>query len=206
LSLVRLFPTLGQLIIRKLGDTGGPPSDRVSQELDNIITWAKLSPRCIHRNFATTNSAGAGPDVLHTFTVPAGTLVANDFLDVWYAGNTATNDNDKAVQAQFDSQTYENGGLFDYDVGVGWAMTVRIGVIDLTHVIVSHILVLNLAQAGGTVNTFSSGNAGALIISRNTPLTVANLSSNAVVMRVRSLGVAAADVFQNTSIINHTSS
>ena len=45
MALARVFSGvtgLGQTIIRKLTDEGGPPADRVSMELDNIIAWAKL--------------------------------------------------------------------------------------------------------------------------------------------------------------------
>lgn len=35
--LTRVFTNIGSMIIRRLGDTGGPPSPRVSQELNNIV-------------------------------------------------------------------------------------------------------------------------------------------------------------------------
>ena len=53
MALARLFTTLGDLIIRRLGDTGGPPSSRVSSELDNIIAWANLeADRTLYTNIS----------------------------------------------------------------------------------------------------------------------------------------------------------
>lgn len=196
---------MGQLIIRQLGDTGGPPSDRVSQELDNIIAWAKDAPRNIKRDFSTVNSAGVGPDVLHTFTLPAGSLATNgDYLNVWYAGAFAANDRDKFVQAQFDGTSYEAGGVLDIDGATGWIIDVRIARISATSVLVSHNITMNALFADSTnaVNTF--GLSGLSFTRNSGAFAVANLNSTGVVMRVRSVvaaGAAAADVFQNMSII-----
>jgi hypothetical protein len=92
---VRLFPTLGQLIIRKVGDTGGPPSGRVSDELDNIINWAKTSPRRIRFDTSTVGNVGAGLDTLHTFSLdtPNRLLTDGDSLKVRYGGKFAANAN-----------------------------------------------------------------------------------------------------------------
>ncbi len=205
MGLARLFPTIGQLIIRQLGDGAGPPSDRVSQELDNIIAWAKASPRNIHTNTATTNSSGVGPDVLHTFTLdtPNRLLTDGDYLNVWYAGVSAVNDRDKAVQAQFDNQDYEGGGILDIDNSTGWVLFNRIIRTSATTVRIAHLLLVNQMFSDGA-NAFTSFNLGANLVTRNTALTVANLNNNAITMRVRSVvgaGAAAADVVQNLSII-----
>jgi len=211
MSLARLFSGatgLGQLIIRQLGDVGGPPTDRVSQELDNIIAWAKASPRCIKRDTTKVDSAGVGPDVLHTFSLPANSLQTDgDYLSVWYAGAFSVSNRDKFVQAQFDGTDYENGGVFDFDASTGWAMFNRIIRLDSTHVRVSNVLIANLVSVN-SANVASSQNIGGFIITRNSAsIATANLNSNAVTMRVRSVvaaGAAAADVFQNLSIIELT--
>lgn len=205
MGLVRTFSDLGQVIIRKLGDVGGPRTDRVSAEFDNIIAWAKASPRNIHTNTTVTNSSGVGPDVLHTFSLdtPNRLLTDGDYLNVWYAGSSAVNDRDKAVQAQFDNQDYEGGGILDIDSSTGWVLFNRIIRVSATTVRIAHLLLINQMFSDGA-NAFTSFNLGANLVTRNTLLTVANLNSNAITMRVRSVvgvGGAAADVVQNQSII-----
>jgi hypothetical protein len=205
MGLVRVYTALNNLIIRKLGDVGGPSSSRVDEELNRIIAWAKDAPRCIRRDFSTVNSAGAGPDVLHTFTLdtPNRLLTDGDYVNSWYAGGfSAGNDRDKAVQAQFDNQNYEGGGALDIDNSTGWVLFSRIMRTSATTVRVSHLLLENQVaiDSANVVNTFT---LGFNVVARNTALTVANLNSNAITMRVRSIvtGGAAADVFQNQSII-----
>jgi len=208
LSLAREHDPLGNVIIRKIGDAGGPRSDWVADELDNLIAWARSSPRCIHRDTSTVNSAGAGPDVLHTFDLPANSLQTDgDYLTVWYAGAFAAVNRDKAVQAQFDGTSYENGGGLDIDGSTGWMLCSRIIRISATSVRTSHLLLDNVLYITAA-NVASSFNIGAQVITRNSTFAVANLNSNAITMRVRSVvssGVpAAADVFQNLSIIELT--
>jgi hypothetical protein len=161
-------------------------------------------PQNIEVNTSTVNSAGVGPDVLHTFSLPANSLATNgDYLSLWYAGGFAAVNRDKWVQAQFDGTSYEGGGVFDFDLNTGWAMAARITRTDATHVTVSHILMQNLLEITAA-NVATSLNAGGAIISRDSNFAVANLNSNAITMRVRSVvaaGAAAGDVFQNLSII-----
>jgi hypothetical protein len=207
MSLTRVYATLNNLIIRKLGDVGGPSSSRVDEELNRIIAWVRSSPRNIHRNFAKVDSVGVGPDVLHTFSLPANSLETNgDYLSVWYAGNFAANDRDKGVQAQFDGQDYAGAGAVDLDIAGGWAFVNRIARIDATHVRISHFYLANI-MALDSANAPQSFTEGGIMACRNTNLTVANLASTAITMRVRSVvgvGAAAADVFQNMSIIELT--
>ena len=66
MSLARTTSQLAQVIIHQIGDTGGTLRRDVESELDNLVAWSKVSPRCIQRDFSTVNSAGVGPDVLHT--------------------------------------------------------------------------------------------------------------------------------------------
>lgn len=199
---------LGQTIIRKLTDVGGPPASRVSEELDAIIAWAKLSPRCIQRDTSTVNSSGVGPDVLHTYSLPANSLATDgDYLSVWYGGNFAANDRNKAVNAQFDGQTYEGAGIQDIDSAIGWTLCVRIIRLSSTSVRVSHFLLENAIAVDSPGTATSYGTGGQMFCRTNDLAGVANLNSNAVTMRVRSVveaGAAAADVVQNLSIIELT--
>lgn len=207
MSLARTTTQLASVIVTKLGDSGGTLRRDVESELDNVIAWAKSSPRCIHRNTATTNSSGVGPDVLHTFSLPANSLQTDgDYLSVWYAGGFAGVNRDKFVQAQFDNQDYEPGGVFDFDGSTGWLINTRIIRTSVTAVRISHLWLANLLSIN-SANAASSQNIGGFTITRNGSLTVANLNSNAITMRVRSVvaaGAAAADVFQNLSIIELT--
>lgn len=205
MALARVFTNLGSLIIKKLRDTGGPPSDRVSQELDNIIAWAKLSPRCIHRNTSTVGNVGVGLDTLHTFSLPAGSLAVNgDYLNVWYGGDFATNDNDKRLTFSFGGTGYEDTGARDLDVNVGWTFMARIIRLSSTSVLVSHLLCANLMGVTGA-DVLVGFATGAYSFARNTPITgLADLGANATTMLVQGEATANDDVFQNLSIIELT--
>lgn len=150
------------------------------------------------------SSSGVGPDVLHTFSLPANTLAINgDYIDVWYAGSFAANDRDKGVQAQFDGQSYEGGGIIDLDGAVGWVIFNRTTRITSTAVRISHVYIAN-AMAVDSAGVATSFTAGGFVVTRNTNLTVVNLNTSTITMRVRSLveaGAAAEDVFQNQTII-----
>jgi len=207
-SLTRVHNPLGNTIIRQLGDAGGPRSDWVADEINSLIAWVRSSPRNIKRDFSVVNSAGVGPDVLHTFTLPANSLETDgDYLTVWYAGNFAANARNKAVNAQFDGQTYEGAAVTDIQAAIGWAMAVRIARLSSTSVRVSDVLFEN-AMGITTAGVAGSFGTGSNMFCRSNDLVgVANLNSNTVVMRVRSVvavGAAAADVVQNMSIIELT--
>lgn len=205
MPLVRIFPSLGSVIVPRQGGDGGAPSARVAAELDNLINWAKSAPRCIHRDISVVNSSGVGPDVLHTFSLPANSLQTNgDYLSVWYAGNFAANAQAKAVQAQFDGQTYEGPGTTDIQASIGWLLGVRIIRLSATSVRCSNFILENAigVNAAGTATSYGTGGN---MFTRNGDFTgIANLNLNAVTMRVRSVvavGAAAGDVAQNLSII-----
>ena len=208
MGLARVVSVLGQVIVRNIGDSGGTLRRDVESELDSLIAWAKLSPRCIQRDTSTVNSAGVGPDVLHTYSLPANSLQTDgDYLSVWYGGNFAANDRNKAVNAQFDGQTYEGAGIQDIDSAVGWVLAVRIIRLSSTSVRVSHFLLENALAVDSPGTATSYGTGGQMFCRSNDLAGVANLNSNAITMRVRSVveaGAAAADVVQNLSIIELT--
>ena len=75
MALARLFTTLGDLIIRRLGDTGGPPSSRVSSELDGIITYINDNlPVCLYTNtgIGTLSNSAAETSVFTLLTGSTG--------------------------------------------------------------------------------------------------------------------------------------
>jgi hypothetical protein len=196
---------LGQLIIRNLGDTGGPPTDRVSQELDSIIAWAKLSPRIIKVDTSTVNSTGAGPDTLHTFSLPANSLATDgDFVEVEYGFLFAANDNDKGIRGTFGGTEYARRGLgaTDLDGTVGGVIRATIARLSSTSVIASSTMVVNVmfADSAGAF-TGTSGNGGITFGSCVAITGLANLNSNATTMNGQSLGVAGSDVTQRLSVI-----
>lgn len=151
----------------------------------------------------TVNSSGAGPDVLHTFQLPANSLALDgDYLKVWYAGGFAVVNRDKAIEAQFDNQNYEGTAALNIDNSTGWLLYNRIMRTSPTSVRISSLLLENILFIDAADAPASFG-IGSLAVSRNTGLTVANLNTNAITMRARSVvtGGAANDAFQNLSII-----
>src|SRR5215475_6020246 len=128
MSLARIHNPLGNTIIRQLGDAGGPRSDWVTDEINNLIAWAKDAPRRIHFNTSIVGNVGAGLDVLHTFSLdtPNRLLTDGDELIVWYGGNTTANDTDKRVNAFFGGTAYEAAPTTDFDLGIGWTIAARI--------------------------------------------------------------------------------
>src|SRR5262245_46965128 len=60
---------------------------------------------------STVNNSGAGPDTLHTFSLPANSLRNDkDYIDLWYAGGSVNNANTKFVNARFGGNIYEGIG------------------------------------------------------------------------------------------------
>ena len=207
MSLVRIHSPLSQLIIRQLGDGGGPRADQVSAELDSLIAWAKDAPRCIHRNITTVGTVTTGLDSLHSFSLdtPNRLLTNGDWVRVTYAGNLATNDNQKRLQTSFDAQVLENTGLIDIDQG-WWRVEGTYTRLSATTVFAEQQIVFGfLNQLDGAAAQAGSSQRH---IARNAVLTVANLTSNAVTLLVQAEtdGVAGGvggtnDITQNLSII-----
>lgn len=202
MSLARIYSGvtgLGQTIIRKLTDVGGPPASRVSEELDNIIAWAKDAPRCIHRNITGTGNVGTGLDSLHSFSLPANSLATNgDWVRFTYSGAFATNDNDKRIRVSIDNQTLEDPGLFDFDAGL-WRVTGEY--VRTTATTVRGICLTTFGEALVMDEGVVAGTPDIIYVVRDTSLTVANLNSNAVTMLVQAEGTANDDIVQTISVI-----
>src|SRR5262245_47670748 len=105
MGLARTTSILSEYIIRTLGDCGGTVRRDVESELNNIIAWAKDSPRRIKLDISTPGNVGTGLDLLHTFSLdtPNRLLTNEDYLRVRYSGTFATNDNDKRIKNSFGS-------------------------------------------------------------------------------------------------------
>jgi len=198
-SLARTNSPLGKLIIRNIGDVGGPRSDLVDAELDNIIAWAKNSPRVIKVDVSVVGNVGAGLDSLHSFSLPANSLATNgDWVRFRYCGNCATNDNDKRLQTSIDAQVLENTGLIDIDQG-WWRVEGTYTRLSATSLFAESCISFGfLNQLDGAA---AQAGSSLRLISRNANLTVANLNSNAVTMLVQAEATANNDVTQNLSII-----
>jgi hypothetical protein len=165
-------------------------------------------PRTIEVNTATTNSSGAGPDTLHSFSLPANSLANDeDFLEVEYAFIFAGNDNNKGIGATFGGTEYARRGLAstDLDGTVGGVIKSKIVRLSTTSVIVSSMMVANV-MFGDSANVFTgTGGNGGIVFGSTVAITgLPDLTANATTMTGQSLGVAAADVIQRLSVIKLT--
>lgn len=184
MSLVRLHSPLGNVIIRNIGDAGGPRSDWVAEELDSIIAWAKTSPRRIGFNFSTVGNVGTGLDTLHTFSLPANSLATNgDELECRFGGFAANTANTKRVVFSVDGTQILNTSLLPF-AAFGWWANLRIARVTATtinaqimhgygQVLVSAVPALLGAAAGG------------LLVRHFDAQAVANLGSNAITILVQ---------------------
>lgn len=203
MSLIRVYTTLAQTLIRKLGDSGGPPSGRVDEELNRIIAWAKDAPRCIGRNFAIAGSAAGAPGALtslHSFPLPANSLATNgDWVRATHSGVLApTAANNKRLLESFGGQTVHDTTLLDVDGGVGWKTVAEYIRLSATSVYASMSIVFGFVQINGA--GANGGNGGRIIVA-SLNLTVANLNSNPMTILTQGQGTTLNDVTQNGSII-----
>ena len=109
MSITRLFTSFNQKKVLHLGDVGGPRSDQVDAEIDNIIAGINAIniktngfivgyPRCIRNARPAAPNVGGGLDTLESFDLPIGNLLTNgDFTDILYTVSINNNDNDKRV-------------------------------------------------------------------------------------------------------------
>lgn len=161
--------------------------------------------RTIAVDTGSTASSGAGPDTLHTFSLPANSLANNgDFVEVEYSGIFAVDDDNKAIRATFGGTEYLNRGLgaTDFDGALGWVMRAKIVRLSTTSVRVSAALNANLMFAD-SLNAFTgtSGNGGLMSGSSVDITGLSDLTANATTMSAQSLGVNAGDVTQKLSVI-----
>lgn len=209
MPLVRIFPSLGSVIVPRQGGDGGAPPSRVSAELDNLINWARNAPRNILR-FAPdppVGNVGAGGDELHSFTLdtPNRLLTNGDYLTIDYGGSFAANDNNKRVLAYFDGQAYEDGlgAPQDLDGGGanGWRFFNRIIRVDSTHVRIHSLFAAQFLLVDSTGAVSVPANAGFIHLNRSQLFTVSNLNSNPIVLKVEGEATANNDVVIDMAII-----
>lgn len=181
---------------------GGPRSDLVDAELDNIIAWAKLSPRVIKVDTSVVGNVGTGLDTLHTYSLPAGSLATNnDFLEIEYGGNFGSNNDDKRLVNQIDGNTHEDTGLIDIDA-LGWSLRLYVVRLSATSVLAHSVLDLGILQIDSAGTTTITG-IGGRMNQRGQNITVANLNSNAITLLVKGESATATNdnVTQYLSII-----
>src|SRR5262245_2607726 len=199
MGLARTTSILSEYIIRTLGDCGGTVRRDVESELNNIIAWAKDSPRRIKTDISIVGNVGTGLDLLHTFSLdtPNRLLTNEDWLRIRYSGEFATNDNDKRIKISFGSATVVDSGLFDQDSG-DWTYDIIYARVSSTTVRVS------LTQMWGAFTRDGAGTmaGNGVFGTTNTLLTgLSDLSANATTLKVEAEGTANDDITQNLSVI-----
>lgn len=148
----------------------------------------------------TVGNVTTGLDVLHTYTLKAGTLARNGmFIRARYCGAFATNDNDKTVQGFFGGAAYENNGVIDIDGGQ-WtleAMFIRVSPVTVRTVHTMQFFALHVNSA----NAVTAFGTGYFSVTRNGIGTFANLDTNDTIIEVRGEGTATNDVTQVLSVL-----
>lgn len=157
-------------------------------------------PKCVGVDISTPGNVGTGLDSLHSFSLPAASLAANNDWVRWTAGGKfGANDDNKRLVVTFDSQSMEDTGLIDID-GQDWKFMSTLIRLSSTSVIHNTALWLGFLQfdsAGASAGT------GGRFISRSTVLTVANLNSNNLTMLVQAESATATNdnITQNQTIV-----
>lgn len=178
--------------------SGGDGFIRVSKDgaivsytnpIDSIFPYLDLS---IAGNVTT------GLDQLHSFTLPANTL-ANDGDSLWirYGGVFATNDNDKRIQTEFDGVATHNTGLFDQDSGK-WMydfLYTRINSVTIKAPFIVH-------WGNGNRNGLGTLGGNYVFAGDFIGITVSNLNTTNVVIRLLAEGTATDDIVQGYSFID----
>lgn len=197
-GLARLYDDLGTVIIRRLGDAGGPRTDRTEAELDNIIAWAKDSPRSFYRDTTTVGNVGAGEDDLHSISIDAGTLAADgDYLTGEGGGRFASNANTKDVRFYVDGTI--QAAIQIANGAQGWVLRYKIIRLSSTSVRVNCTLEANVLRVSSApALTLSTGYA---FQANNADETVSDLAANPLVILVTGEATSDNDVTQNLSIV-----
>jgi hypothetical protein len=158
--------------------------------------------RNIEVNTAVVGNQGAGLDPLHSFSLPANSLRSDgDYLHVWYGGDYATNANLKRVVTSFGGTIWEDTGLRDLVVSVGWAIAARIVRLSSTSVLLSHFFGANAMGVDSANVNIPFGSGGVFTVRNGIIAGLPNLNLNPITMLVSGEGTADNDVIQNLSII-----
>lgn len=162
--------------------------------------------RNIDTDMTEVPTVGAVPTALYTFTVPVNTLrVTDDFLDIEIGGFYANNANGKNFFFNFDGTGFIAMGLVSAgDVVPGrhsFKMLAKIVRLTATSVIVNASFISG-SYSISAANAPNGGGFGGAGDSRNNPITVANLNSNAVDLVFAGIGIVNGDIVKNLAIVN----
>lgn len=214
MTIARVHSTLSQVIVRRLGDAGGPRADQVGDELDSIITGVNNLESSTTRiknvlyrvrsDTTATGNVGTGVDTLDTFSLdtPNRLLTNGDYLRIHYAGVFTASANTRRINGTFGGSAYTGmGKVFVAGANVGWAMNVHIVRISSTSVRVSTVVTFNdvYVDAAATVTTF--GNAFFSEATTATLTGLSDLSANATTILLNGEGDANDDVIKQMAII-----
>jgi len=153
----------------------------------------------------TVGNTGTGPDNLHSYSLPAGSLASNgDYVIAEYSGGWANNDDNKSVNARIGGQTYTEFSNSDIDSpNQGWVIRARLTRLSSTSVRVSYMLMTQLVgiDSANAVNTLTNGFYAIAACKDITGLS--DLNSNATTLLVvgSSAAAVANNVTQKLSII-----
>lgn len=185
-----------------LAVTGGDanPNGRISAKGTGRLILPGY-PFTIEINTNIVAASGGGLVNLHSYTVPANTLVTNgDYIEVWHSGTFAADADAKGLSMNIAGTNTINSGPIDIGNNAGWSMHTRI--IRLT---ATSIRTLTTITAGLTIvteaNTANGGTVGGIMYSESDDIVVANLASNTFQIIAQSNSTNAGDVSQNLSII-----
>jgi hypothetical protein len=156
-------------------------------------------PKNIHQDRSLVQ-AGASLVVLHTFTLPAGSLKAdNDFLDIIYAGGFAANNNTKNITLRANGNVVHSFGLFPIN-SAGWTYYVRYIRVSATSIVTVSMNIAGVINRDAATAAMSGSGTHFQLIG-NVGTTVQNLNTNNNVIDVQGQGTAANDVSQSYSSI-----
>src|SRR5262245_51963507 len=157
--------------------------------------------KTVHTNVTATGNVGGGLDNLHSFTLPAGSLNANnDYVEAIYAGTFSTNDNNKRIVISFGSQTVDDSSLQDQDSG-SWEYRITYFRLSSTSVRFVTRAVWGIIAADGAASM--TGSNGRVFTNTNT-IAVADMSLNNLPLLVQAEGTANNDIQQILSIVQLT--
>ena len=158
--------------------------------------------RRINIDNSVVGNVGGGLDPLHSFTVPANTLAAtNDEISFEGGGPIANNANTKRVAFSFDGQITVDSGLrtvTSAGASIGWKIFGTVIRLTATTVRINATICLGFAGVD-SANTPNGFGAGGVMQTKTFDLTVANLTTNPVIMLFQAEATANNDVQQNLS-------
>lgn len=158
--------------------------------------------RRINLDVSIIGNVGAGLDNLHSFSLPANSLAAaNDTVEFEGGGSLANTANTKRIVFSFDGQVTLDTGLrtlTSAGANIGWKIIGTVTRLTATTVRINISIIDGFwgVDSANTANGFGAGGVGQ---TKTFDLTVANLTTNAVVMLFQAEATSNNDVQQNFS-------